>query len=43
MILNLDDWAGEIDDIVKQLNDYPIQNLEEVMVVRNGDVISIYP
>ena len=33
VILNLDDWAGKIDDIVKQLNDYPMQDLEEVRTV----------
>ena len=43
VILNLDDWAGDIETIEKQLNDYPIEGLKEVIIVKNGDVISIYP
>ena len=34
---------GNIDDIVKNLNDYPIDNLKEVIVIKGDSVISIYP
>lgn len=43
VVLNINDWKGDVDALVKQLNDYPIQGLKEVIVVHNGNVISIYP
>lgn len=43
VVLNLDDWKGDIDALVKQLNDYPIEGLKEVIVVYDGNVQSIYP
>ena len=43
VVLNLDDWTGDINALIKQLNDYPIEGLKEVLVVQNGKVTSIYP
>ena len=43
IVLNLDDWKGNIEDIIKQLNDYPIEGLKQVLVVQNDKVIFIYP
>ncbi len=43
VVLNLDDWKGNIEDIIKQLNDYLIEGLKQVLVVQNDKVISIYP
>ena len=43
MVLNLDDWAGDAGELIKQLNDYPIEGLEEVLIVKGGQVRSIYP
>ena len=43
VVLNLDDWKGDVNALVKQLNDYPIEGLKEVIVVQNGSVQSIYP
>lgn len=43
MVLNLNDWSGDVAALVKQLNDYPIEELEQALVVKDGDVISIYP
>ena len=43
VVLNLDDWNGEIEKIVSQLNEYPIEGLEEVIIVKNGKVTSVYP
>ena len=39
----VDDWKGDVNALVKQLNDYPIEGLKEVIVVHNGSVQSIYP
>ena len=43
VVLNLDDWKGDVNALVKQLYDYPIEGLKEVIVVHNGSVQSIYP
>ena len=43
VVLNLDDWGGDITELITQLNNYPILGLKEVIVVRNGMVQSIYP
>ena len=43
MVLNLDDWKGDVDALIKQLNDYPIEGLNEVIIVYDGSVQSIYP
>ena len=43
VVLNLEDWKGNINELVNQLNEYPIEGLEEVLVVQDGKVISIYP
>lgn len=42
VVLDLDDWKGDVNALVKQLNDYPIEGLKEVIVVHNGSVQSIY-
>ena len=34
---------GNVDELVRQLNDYPIEGLKEVIIVYNGTVRSIYP
>lgn len=41
VVLNLDDWNGEVKDLIKQLYDYPIEGLEEVLVIKDG-VVSLY-
>lgn len=43
MVLNLDDWKGSVDELVKQLDDYPIEELKKVIIVYDGTVQSIYP
>ena len=43
VVLNLDDWKGDVDALIRQLNDYPIDGLKEVIVVHDGNVQSIYP
>lgn len=39
VVFNLEDWKGNIN----QLNEYLIEGSEEVLVVQDGKVISIYP
>jgi hypothetical protein len=43
IVLNLDDSEVPIDDMRKVLSDYPIPGLKEVIVVKGGTIISIYP
>ncbi|ADZ82159.1 CdiA C-terminal domain-containing protein [Cellulosilyticum lentocellum] len=47
IILNLDDWhgnGGNLDDLVTQLNEWPIEGLEEVKIINQyHEVINIYP
>ncbi len=43
IVLNLDDWGGDIEAIKKQLKDNQIIGLKEVIIVKNEEVESIYP
>ncbi|MCL2777781.1 MAG: hypothetical protein FWD73_07230, partial [Polyangiaceae bacterium] len=43
IILNLDDWGGNVENMRKQLTDYPIKDLKEVKIVKNGSVVDLYP
>lgn len=43
VVLNLNDWIGNVDDILNALYDNPIANLKEVLVVRDEKVFGIYP
>lgn len=47
IILNLDDWhggGGNIDELISQLNEWPIDGLQEVKVINQyHEVINIYP
>lgn len=43
VVLNLNDWKGDVEILIKQLNDYPIDGLKEVLIVQNGKIQSIYP
>lgn len=43
VVLNLDDWNGNVDELVRQLNDYSIEGLKEVIILYNRTVRSIYP
>jgi len=43
IVLNLDDWGGNVEDMQKQLATYPIEGLKEVKVVKGGVDINIYP
>ena len=43
IVLNLNNWQGNIEDVKEELQDYPVANLKEVLVVQDGRVFSIYP
>ncbi|MCL2776488.1 MAG: hypothetical protein FWD73_00690, partial [Polyangiaceae bacterium] len=43
VVLNLDDWGGNMRDLKKNLIDYPINGLKEVKVVKGGAVVDLYP
>ena len=43
IVLNLDDWLGNLDDLIKQFKDYSIEGLKEIIAVQDGKVFSIYP
>ncbi|MCL2777154.1 MAG: hypothetical protein FWD73_04050 [Polyangiaceae bacterium] len=43
IVLNLDDWGGNVESMRKQLTDYPIKGLKEVKIVRSGSVVDLYP
>lgn len=41
--LNLDDSAVPLNDLRQQLKDYPVAGLQEIIVVKNGQVIPFFP
>ena len=47
IILNLDDWhggGGNIDELISQLNKWPIDGLQEVKIINQyHEVVNIYP
>lgn len=44
IILNLNDWTGNVDDLINQLNNWPIDGLKEVKIINGAnEVINIYP
>ncbi|WP_145146219.1 WXG100 family type VII secretion target [Paenibacillus xylanexedens] len=42
-VVNLDDWSGDVDILKKQFNDWPAEGLEEIIAIKNGKIINIYP
>ena len=43
IVVNLDDSPVTLEQMSKQLNDYPIDGLKDVIGVKNGTVSRIYP
>lgn len=41
VVLNLDAWAGDLDALRTQFTDWPMEGLNEVLVVRNGTVFGL--
>jgi hypothetical protein len=38
VVLNLDDYTGSLDDLIKQFNDWPIADLDELLALKNGKI-----
>lgn len=43
IVLNLEDTPISVEDMQKQLNDWPIERLEDVIGIKDGEIIHIYP
>ena len=41
IVLNLDDWGGDIEQIKAYFNEYPVEGLDEILVVREGQVFPL--
>jgi Contact-dependent growth inhibition CdiA C-terminal domain len=42
VVLNLDDWGGDTEALQAQFRDHPIPGLEQVLVVKNGQVSNLF-
>jgi hypothetical protein len=42
VVLNLDDWNGNINDLRAQFRDHPIPGLKEVLIVKDGQVFNLF-
>ena len=38
IVLNLDDYPGSMDELAKQFNEWPIDTLDELLVLKNGNI-----
>jgi hypothetical protein len=38
IVLHLDDFTGSMDDLAKQFTDWPIDTLDELLVIKNGKI-----
>jgi hypothetical protein len=43
IVLNLDRWTGNINDLTTQFENYAIEGLVEILIVHDGDVFRFYP
>lgn len=43
IVLNMEDSPVSVEDIQKQLKDWPIEGLEDVIGIKDGEIIHIYP
>lgn len=43
IVLNLDRWTGNINDLTTQFENYTIEGLVEILIVHDGDVFRFYP
>ncbi|WP_416291996.1 WXG100 family type VII secretion target [Paenibacillus illinoisensis] len=42
-VLNLDDWSGDMGTLKKQFTEWPADGLEEIIAIKNGEIVKIYP
>ncbi len=43
IVLNLDDYTGSIDELYKQFKSWDIENLKELLVIKNGKITRWIP
>lgn len=43
IVVNLEDSPFTPNDILNNLKEYPIESLDRMMVIKNGEIIQIYP
>ncbi len=44
IVLNLSDWKGNINDLIKQIKDWPIKGLKEIIAIdKDGNIFHLYP
>ncbi|OOC52407.1 hypothetical protein BBD40_29005 [Paenibacillus ihbetae] len=43
IVLNLDDYTGSMDKLMKQFDDWPIEGLDELFVVKDGTITRWFP
>lgn len=44
VVVNLEDWGGDLPDLRKQFDDWPIENLKEVKaILPDGQIVQIHP
>jgi len=41
--LNLDDSPVTVKDMRKQLTDWPVPGLDEVIVIKDGQIVQVWP
>jgi len=42
IVLNLDDYAGSLDDLAKQFNDWTIEALDELLAIKDGKIARLF-
>lgn len=43
IVINLDDYTGSIDKLMKQFNDWPIEGLDELFIIKDGGITRWFP
>lgn len=42
IVLNLNDYTGSMDGLVKQFYDWPIESLDELIVIKDGKIVTLF-
>lgn len=43
IVLNLEDYTGSMDKLVKQFDDWPIEGLDELFIIKDGSITRWFP
>lgn len=43
IVINLDDYTGSMDKLMKQFNDWPIEGLDELFIIKDGSITRWFP